>query len=75
MQRRFPHFAVFGEALKFADADWRPLLPVWVGELKGMIGPKLSDAIVGDAPIQSTLDELAERTRRVMQREGFYTYQ
>ncbi|MCY4244512.1 MAG: extracellular solute-binding protein [Gammaproteobacteria bacterium] len=75
MQRQFPHFAVFGEALKYADADWRPLLPVWVGELKGMIGPRLSESIVGDAPIQATLDELARRTRQVMEREGFYTYQ
>lgn len=75
MRRRFPHFAVFGEALKHADADWRPLLPVWVGELKGMIGPKLSESIVGDAPIAPTLNELAERTREVMEREGFYTWQ
>ena len=75
MQKRFPYFAVFGEALKHADADWRPLLPVWVGELKGMIGPKLSESIVGDAPIGPTLSELAERTRAVMQREGFYAWQ
>ena len=75
MRRRFPHFAVFGEALKHADADWRPLLPVWVGELKGMIGPKLSEAVVGDAPIGPTLNELAERTREVMEREGFYAWQ
>ncbi|MDJ0821332.1 MAG: extracellular solute-binding protein, partial [Paracoccaceae bacterium] len=26
---KFPHMATFGEALKHADPDWRPIIPVW----------------------------------------------
>lgn len=74
VRAKYPHYPIFNEALKYADADWRPLLPVWIGEFKGIFSPKLSDAVNGAAPVQKTLDDLAVRAREVMEREGFYTW-
>lgn len=73
--RKYPHYPVFNEALKHADPDWRPLLPVWVGEFKGIFGPKVSEAVLGDADPKATLDDLAKRAREIMGREGFYTWE
>jgi len=74
VQAKYPHYPIFNEALKYADPDWRPLLPVWIGEFKGVFSPKLSDAVNGKEPAQETLDNLAERAREIMGREGFYTW-
>ena len=74
VRAKYPHYPIFNEALKHADADWRPLLPVWVGEIKGIFSPKLSDAVNGVVPAQETLDDLARRAREVMEREGYYTW-
>lgn len=75
VRAKYPHYPIFNEALKYADADWRPLLPVWIGEFKGMFSPKLSDAVTGAAAPKQTLDDLAKRAREVMAREGYYTWQ
>lgn len=75
MQEMFPYYATFGEALKFADADWRPLLPVWTGEIKAKVGATLSDAMTGQKSVADALDELAPRVREIMDRAGYYEWQ
>lgn len=71
---KFPYYKTFGEAMQYADADWRPLLPVWIGDFKGIFSPQLSEAVYGKLPVQETLDNLALRAREVMAREGYYTW-
>lgn len=71
---RFPHMATFGEALKNADPDWRPIIPVW-GKINADLGTALSKVLTEDADVQSSLDGVAERARAIMEEAGYYTWQ
>tara|TARA_B100000767_G_C19769889_1_gene539392 strand:+ start:786 stop:2126 length:1341 start_codon:yes stop_codon:yes gene_type:complete len=70
---KFPHMKVFGEALKDADPDWRPIIPVW-GKINADLGTTLSKILTEDADIQSSLDGVAERAKKIMQDAGYYTW-
>ncbi len=71
---KFPHMATFGEALKHADPDWRPIIPVW-GKINADLGTTLSKVLTEDLDIQTALDGVAERTRAIMEDAGYYTWQ
>lgn len=70
----FPHMATFGEALQYADPDWRPIIPVW-GKINADLGTTLSKVLTEDLDIQEALDGVAERSRAVMDEAGYYTWQ
>ncbi len=70
---KFPHMATFGEALKHADPDWRPIIPVW-GKINADIGTTLSKVLTEDLDIEEALNSVAERTRVVMEEAGYYTW-
>ena len=70
---KFPHMKVFGEALKHADPDWRPIIPVW-GKINADLGTTLSKVLTEDLDIQEALDGVAERTRAVMDQAGYNTW-
>ncbi len=70
---KFPHMKTFGEALKDADPDWRPIIPVW-GKINADLGTTLSKILTEDADIQSSLDGVAERAKQIMQDAGYYTW-
>ena len=74
VNEKFPHMATFGEALKHADPDWRPIIPVW-GKINADLGTTLSKVLTEDLDIQEALDGVAERTRAVMDEAGYYTWQ
>jgi len=71
---KFPHMETFGEALKHADPDWRPIIPVW-GKINADLGTTLSKVLTEDLDIQTALDGVAERTKAVMTEAGYYTWQ
>ncbi len=71
---KFPWMTMFGEALKYADPDWRPIIPVW-GKVNADLGTTLSKVLTEDLDIQEALDGVAERTRIVMQEAGYYDWQ
>ena len=70
----FPHMKVFGEALKHADPDWRPIIPVW-GKINSDLGTTLSKAMTGEMSVKEALDAVAERTRGIMEEAGYHTFQ
>ncbi|MEO1779234.1 MAG: extracellular solute-binding protein [Pseudomonadota bacterium] len=74
LNEKFPFSATFGEALQFADPDWRPIIPVW-GKINADIGTTMSKVLTEDLDIQQALDGVAERTRAVMDEAGYYTWQ
>ncbi|MEO0668824.1 MAG: extracellular solute-binding protein [Pseudomonadota bacterium] len=74
LNEKFPFSATFGEALQFADPDWRPIIPVW-GKINADIGTTMSKVLTEDLDIQEALDGVAERTRAVMDEAGYYTWQ
>lgn len=70
---KFPHMATFGEALQYADPDWRPIIPVW-GKVNADLGTTLSKVLTEGLDIQEALDGVAERSRAVMEEAGYYTW-
>lgn len=70
---KFPHMKVFGEALKDADPDWRPIIPAW-GKINADLGTTLSKVLTEDLDIKEALDGVAERTRQVMDEAGYNTW-
>ena len=69
-----PHLKTFGEALKHADPDWRPIIPVW-GKINADLGTTLSKVLTENADIQSSLDGVADRAKDIMEEAGYYTWQ
>ena len=70
----FPHLEVFGEALADADPDWRPIIPAW-GEINSELGTTLNQAMTGDMTVQEALDQVAARSREIMEEAGYYSWQ
>ena len=70
---KFPHMRIFGEALKHADPDWRPIIPVW-GKINSDLGTTLSKAMTGEMSVKEALDAVADRTRGIMQEAGYHTF-
>lgn len=70
---KFPHMKIFGEALKDADPDWRPIIPVW-GKINADLGTALSKILTEDDDIQTALDGVAKRTKDIMEDAGYYTW-
>lgn len=73
VNEKFPHMATFGEALKYADPDWRPIIPVW-GKINADLGTTLSKVLTEDLDIKEALDGVAERTKAVMDQAGYNTW-
>ncbi|WP_457647501.1 extracellular solute-binding protein [Profundibacter sp.] len=71
---KYPYMSQFGEALKYADPNWRPIIPVW-GKINADLGTTLSKVLTEDLDIQEALDGVAERTRATMEQAGYYTWQ
>lgn len=74
VQAKFPFAKAFGEALKYADPDWRPIIPPW-GKINADIGTTMSKVLTEGLDPQEALDGVAERTRELMDAEGYYTWQ
>ncbi|MFK7901750.1 MAG: extracellular solute-binding protein [Nitratireductor sp.] len=70
---KFPHMKTFGEALKNADPDWRPIIPVW-GKINADLGTTLSKVLTEGADIQTSLDGVAERAAAIMDEAGYNTW-
>lgn len=73
VNKKYPHMATFGEALKYADPDWRPIIPVW-GKINADLGTTLSKVLTENLDIQKALDGVAQRTKRVMDDAGYNTW-
>ncbi|KIT14842.1 extracellular solute-binding protein [Jannaschia aquimarina] len=74
VQAKYPYSETFGEALKYADPDWRPIIPVW-GQINSDIGTTMSQVLTEGLDPQEALDGVAERTRALMEESGYYTWQ
>ena len=74
LNARYPWSATFGEALQHADPDWRPIIPAW-GRINADIGTTMSQVLTEGLDVQTALDGIAERTRALMEEEGYYIWQ
>jgi len=73
LNEKYPYSATFGEALKYADPDWRPIIPTW-GKINADIGTSMSKVLTEGLDPQEALDGVAERARAIMDEAGYYTW-
>lgn len=73
LNAKYPYSATFGEALKYADPDWRPIIPTW-GKINADIGTTMSKVLTEGLDPQAGLDGVAERARNIMEEAGYYTW-
>ena len=73
VNKKFPHMKVFGEALKHADPDWRPIIPVW-GKINADIGTTMSKVLTEGLDPKKGLDGIAERAKKIMADAGYDTW-
>lgn len=69
---RYPEYKVLKEALKFANPDWRPIIPQWDEINQGVMGVAMSNIITGQIAPQAGLDEAVPKLRAIMERGGYY---
>ncbi len=74
LNAKYPWSTTFGEALKFADPDWRPIIPAW-GKINADIGTTLSQVLTEGLDVKTALDGIAERTAALMAEEGYFVWQ
>ncbi|MFV0336300.1 MAG: extracellular solute-binding protein [Tropicimonas sp.] len=74
VQAKYPYAGVFGEALQYADPDWRPIIPAW-SRINADIGTTMSKVLTEGLDPQAALDGVAERTHALMEEEGYYIWQ
>ena len=74
LNEKYPYSATFGEALKYADPDWRPIIPTW-GKINADIGTSMSKVLTEGLDPQEALDGVAERAKAIMDEAGYYTWQ
>jgi multiple sugar transport system substrate-binding protein len=70
---KFPYMKTFGEALKYADPDWRPIIPPW-GKINNDLGTTMSKILTENTDIKQAMDGLAARTKAVMKEAGYETF-
>lgn len=73
LNAQMPHLAVFGEALRHADPDWRPIIPVW-GRINEMLGFALARAMTGEISVQAALDSVAAPIAEIMAEAGYHAW-
>ena len=73
LNAKYPYSATFGEALKYADPDWRPIIPTW-GKINADIGTTMSQVLTEGLDPKTALDGVAERARAEMAEAGYYTW-
>jgi len=71
LQRKYPEFAVFQDALKYANPDWRPIIPVWDQINVQMLGVGISEVLTGRKPAKTALDAMVEPVTQLMRSAGY----
>ncbi|VTU46397.1 Maltose-binding periplasmic proteins/domains (plasmid) [Variovorax sp. SRS16] len=69
--KKYPEFVTFREALKYANPDWRPIVPMWDKINVQALGVGISEALTGRKTAERALDDLVAPVTQIM-REGGY---
>lgn len=71
LQAKYPEFKVLVEQIKYADPDWRPIIPEW-GEINQTIGVAVNQVLTGEKSAKAAMDGIIQPIRDIMQRAGYY---
>jgi len=71
LQAKFPDFKVMVEQIKYADPDWRPIIPEW-REINQTIGVAVNQVLTGEKTPKAAMDGIVQPIKDIMQRAGYY---
>jgi len=71
LRQKHPEFAIFQEALKYSNPDWRPIIAVWDQINVQALGIGISEALTGNKTAKQALDDLIAPVTKIMQNAGY----
>jgi multiple sugar transport system substrate-binding protein len=74
MQKEYPEFTAILENLKYANPDWRPLIPEWPEISMQYIGIALHEAITEKKTPEKAMSDVVEPVRKIMEKGGYYSW-
>jgi len=74
MQNEYPDYKVLIEALKVADPDWRPIIPVWPEVETEHLGIAVNYVMTGTKTPEEAMSDIVEPVRQIMERAGYYAW-
>jgi multiple sugar transport system substrate-binding protein len=74
MQKEYPEFIAVLENLKYANPDWRPLIPEWPEISMSHIGIALNEAITEKKTPEKAMADVVEPVKKIMEKGGYYSW-
>ena len=74
LQKEFPEFKDVLENIKYANPDWRPLIPEWPEISMTYLGTAIHEAITGKKTPEQAMNGIVEPVRRIMEKAGYYSW-
>jgi multiple sugar transport system substrate-binding protein len=71
LQAKYPEFEVLVEQIKYADPDWRPIVPEW-SEINQTIGVAVNQVLTGEKTPKGAMDGIMQPIKDIMERAGYY---
>jgi multiple sugar transport system substrate-binding protein len=72
LNKKYPYYATFAEALRHADPDWRPIINEWGALNAPIFGVALGEIVTGKKPAKVALDEIVPKVTEIMTKGGYY---
>jgi len=72
LQKQFPEFPVLAEQLKYADPDWRPIVPEW-DRINELLGVAVHEVLAGEKSPEEAMKAAVEPVKAMMQQAGYYS--
>lgn len=69
--RQFPEFITLREQLRYADLDWRPIIPEWDEINTGPLGAAVHQGLTGVKPPAKALSDIVHRVNDIMAAAGY----
>jgi multiple sugar transport system substrate-binding protein len=74
LQKEFPEFTDVLENIKYANPDWRPIIPEWPEISMQYLGTAVHEAITGKKAPEKAMNDIREPVRKIMESAGYYSW-
>ena len=74
LQKEFPEFTDVLENIKYANPDWRPIIPEWPEISMQYLGTAVHEAITGKKAPEKAMNDIREPVRKIMENAGYYSW-
>jgi len=74
VREKFPEYKFLAEALKYADPDWRPIIPAWPEVEEEHLGIAVNLVLAGAKSPEEAMNAEVEPVREIMKKAGYYTW-